>query len=80
MPANHALVDDPLMAVLHLDPDRNHQPQAGRFPVSWAGIHVLAMKTLRAMVRIAIPYHLRPTVLADEVLNRPLEFFHNLIS
>ena len=54
---------------------RLHEPLTGRGTIARIYINMLTPETLRAVIRVAVPHYLKPTLLAGKVLLRPLEFF-----
>ena len=74
-PALDALVDDHGFAACGFNPDRLHQTLADVPAVAGIYIHVLAVKTFRAMVRIASALDLMSAMFADEIFFIPLKLF-----
>lgn len=46
-----------------------HHASAGSCPITWRGINMLAVETVRAVVGVAISFYMNPTVLAGKILN-----------
>jgi hypothetical protein len=77
--AFHALLNQDILPFFQLNVNGLHQAAAFRGAVTGINVHVLAPKTMRAMVGITVAFYFRPAIFAGEIFDFPLEFFRHKI-
>lgn len=70
-----ASVDDDELIAFFVDGRRLHKATAGVGPVARLNINMFAAQAVRAVVGIAVAFHLCIAMFTDEVFNLALELF-----